>query len=97
MNAQLPEHMVQVTIKDMIVGEEAFAVSWAMQVDQDGQCWIRGDYDFTSQPFGTSEMRIKKTRDGFEVTVPHDKHYTPRYLSPEDHELMTLMPVVKVN
>ena len=38
MNTQLPEYLSRVTIKDMIIGEEAFTVPWSVQVDHEGMC-----------------------------------------------------------
>ncbi len=96
MNAQLPEHMAQVTIKDMIVGEQAFTVPWSIQVDQDGRCWIRGDYAFTYHRFGTSKMSIKRTTNGFEVKVSQDTQYEQLPVSPEAESHMVLLPVVKI-
>lgn len=95
-NTQLPEHMVRVTIKDMIVGEHAYTVPWSIQVDQEGSCWIRGDYAFTHRQFGTSRMSIKRTTDGFEVRVDTDSQYEQVYISPEAKLQMTLLPVVKI-
>ena len=96
-NIHLPEHMARITIKDMIIGEQAFTVPWSIQVDQDGKCWIRGDYSFTHQQFGTSKMSIKRTFSGFEVQVSQDAHYDPLYISPEAVSQMALLPVVRIN
>ena len=97
MNAQLPEHLARVTIKDMIIGEQAFAVPWSIQVDQDGNCWIRGDYAFTHRKFGTSKMLIRRTSNGFEVHVSQDAQYEPVHISPQAVSYMALLPVVTIN
>jgi hypothetical protein len=97
MNARLPEHMARVTIKDMIVGERAFTVPWSIQVDQHGRCWIRGDYTFTYQPFGTSRMPIKRTNGGFVVNVSPSERYEQVYISPQARYQMDLLPVVRIN
>jgi hypothetical protein len=97
MNARLPEHMARVTIKDMIVGEEAYTVPWSIQVDQEGKCWIRGDFTFTHNQFGTSQMQIKRTNSGFEVQVSRGEQYEPTYISPEAVAHMNLLPVVKIS
>lgn len=97
MNVTLPEHMVRVSIKDMVVGEQAYTVPWSIQVDQDGQCWIRGDYAFTHKPFGTSQMPITRTRQGFEVHVSPGTQYEPAHISSETLARMGLLPVVRIN
>lgn len=89
--------MAQVTIKDMIVGEEAFTVPWSVQVDQDGMCWIRGDYAFTHRQFGTSKMSIKRTFDGFEVATARDTWYDQVHISQEAKTQLALLPVVRIS
>jgi hypothetical protein len=89
--------MARVTIKDMIVGEQAYSVPWSLQADQEGRCWIRGDYAFTHRAFGTSKMSIKRTRSGFEVEVSHDTQYDLVYISPEAKTQMNLLPVVRIS
>jgi hypothetical protein len=96
-NAYLPEHLVRVTIKDMIIGERAYTVPWSMQVDQQGRCWIRGDYSFTHQQFGTSRMSIRRTLDGFAVTADRHTQYEPAFIPPEAQAHMSLLPVVEIS
>ena len=96
MNIQLPERMARVAIKDLIVGEQAYTVPWSIQVDQDGRCWIRGDYAFTHREFGTSKTAIKRTPNGFEVKVSQGTQYEPVYISPEARSQMVLLPVEKI-
>ena len=97
MNTQLPEHMTRVTIKDMIVGEEAYTVPWSVQVDLEGQCWIRGDYAFTHREFGTSKMSIKRTNSGFEVSVARGTQYEKVHISSEARAQMALLPVISIH
>jgi hypothetical protein len=96
-NTQLPEHLARVTIQDMIIGEQAYTVPWSIQVDQEGMCWIRGDYAFTHRQFGTSKMSIIRTGDGFEVEVSWDTHYDQVYISAEAKSQMALLPVVRIS
>jgi hypothetical protein len=88
--------MARVTIKDMIVGENAYTVPWSVQVDQEGRCWIRGDYAFTHRRFGTSKMPIRRISNGFEVEVSHGTQYDKVHISPEARSQMALLPVVKI-
>ena len=97
MNALLPEHLARVTIKDLIVGEEAYTVPWSIQVDETGRCWIRGDYAFTHRQFGTSKTLIKRTFEGFEVEVVRGTQYEQAQLSPEAKSQMALMPIVRIS
>jgi len=97
MNAQLPEQMFRVTIKDMLIGECAYTVPWSIQIDQYGRCWIRGDYTFTRRKFGTSQMPIKRTTYGFEVQVSQSQQYDQFYISPQAQLQMSLLPVVKIS
>lgn len=97
MNTKLPEHLARVTIKDMIIGEKAYTVSWSVQVDQDGICWIRGDYAFTHRQFGTSKMPIRRTSNGFEVEVSRGIQYEQVFISPEAKSQMALLPVAKIS
>jgi hypothetical protein len=96
-NTQLPEYMARVTIKDMIIGEQAFTVPWSVQVDQDGMCWIRGDYAFTHRQFGTSKMSIKRTFDGFEIETTREARYESMFISAEARTQMDLLPVVSIS
>jgi hypothetical protein len=89
--------MARVTIKDMLVGEQAYTVPWSIQVDQDGMCWIRGDYAFTHRQFGTSKMTILRTAGGFEVEVTRGTQYEQVHISPEAKSQMFLLPVVKIS
>jgi len=96
MSTHLPEDMIRVTIKDMVVGEEAYTVPWSIQVDQDGRCWIRGDYNFSHRPFGTNQMKIRRTRDGFEVQVPPGEQFDAGRISSQARSQMGLLSVVKI-
>ena len=96
MNTHLPEHLARITIKDMIVGEQAYTVPWSIQVDQEGRCWIRGDYAFTHRRFGTSKMSITRTNDGFEVEVSRGTQYEQVHISSEAKSQMALLPVSRI-
>jgi len=63
----LPEELHRVAIRDMVMGEEGYTVAHAIHADEGGRMWIRGDYGFLPQAFGTSNVPIK--RAGFAVIV----------------------------
>lgn len=82
MNAKLPESLFGIGIKDMIAGEEAWTVPWAMHADERGDLWLHGGYSWVAKsdgPMGTANMLIKRVRGGFEVDVRHcrDHGWTP--------------------
>ena len=95
-NAQLPEYMARVAIKDMVVGEHAYTVPWSIQVDLEGKCWVRGDYAFTYRQFGTSKTLITRTGEGFEVEVTRGTQYEQVHISSEAQSQMELLPVVRI-
>lgn len=72
----LPEELERITIADMQVGETGYTVPWAMMVDRNRGCWIRGDYLFERRPFGTLCMKITRGQEGFAVEIPRGERYT---------------------
>ena len=68
-NAILPEHLEEVTIKDMIIGESGYTVPWAMYAERDGTLWLNGDYMFEKEPGGTVEMKIERVNGGYKVDI----------------------------
>ncbi len=97
MSRKLPEYLARVTIKDMIVGEKAYTVPWSLQVDQNGVCWLRGDYAFRHRKFGTSTMMITRTAEGFEVKVSAGTRFEQLCLPPGARSRIILLPVVKIH
>jgi hypothetical protein len=95
-NARLPEYMARVAIKDVVVGEQVYTVPWSVQVDQDGNCWIRGDYTFTHRRVGTSQMAILRTAEGFAVQVCEGTRYQQVHIAPEARSSLAMLPVVKM-
>jgi len=87
--------MVEVTIKDMLVGEKAYVIPWAVIVDLSGAVWIRADYPFHSEPKGTAQALIEKRADGFTVKVPRSYRYRLETISAEIKA--SLLPVIKIS
>ena len=69
MNVILPEHLEEITIKDMIIGESGYAVAWAMYAERDSTLWLNGDYTFDKEPGGTADMKIERVNGGFKVDI----------------------------
>lgn len=62
------QELVETTIKDMAVGQVGYTQHWAVYgVPNDLRLTalaIRGDYDATDRPFGTSNVRIEMRSGG---------------------------------
>lgn len=56
-------------IRDMLIGEAAYTMYWAMSFDCHGQPFIRGDYPAFQDKFGTADMLVHKTFFGYIVDV----------------------------
>jgi len=67
MQSVLPEHMIRVTIGDLVLGEEAYILPWSIAVDSQGQMWVRTDHEFSPIRFGTSRVRITRRSGYFSV------------------------------
>ena len=91
-----PEHLLRASIKDVILGEQVYVAPWALLVDQHGQPWLRGDYDFSADKFGTQRMKIKRVARGFEVQIPQGAQYDQTCLTRADHIRMNLQPVASL-
>lgn len=68
-NVFLPEHLEEVSIKDMIAGEIGYTVPWAMYAERDGSLWLNGNYSFRGDPGGTVQMIIERTGGGYAVDI----------------------------
>lgn len=75
----LPDELEEVGIKDLLEGEEAYTVPWAMFADSEGALWIKGSYPFHQVPGGTVQMRIRRRAGMIEVfqdTIPEDHRFS---------------------
>jgi hypothetical protein len=56
------------SVTDMKVGEMGYTVPWSVSPSPDGDATlIRGSFDVVPQPFGTSNMLVRRSRRGFHV------------------------------
>lgn len=82
-------------LKHMKVGTTAFTLPWGMWVDDQRRCWLHPDYPADPTPSGNSQMRVKRTKDGFVVWPPHGEKYTPQaepgYVSPADTKYLRVI------
>lgn len=71
MQAVLPDQLEEVTLADLIEGEEVWVVPWAMYADREGLLFLNGKYtfDLDFQEGRTPTMKVAKTSDGYEVDV----------------------------
>jgi hypothetical protein len=66
------------TIADMEFGRPRYTVPWAMWADRDELLWLHPDYEVTSQPMGTSSMRVELRDDGYHVWPVRGHGYKPQ-------------------
>ena len=59
-------------INQMDLGAAGYTVPWAMEVDNDRNCWLHPKYPVDDQPHGTAEMRVELREDGYHVWAPLD-------------------------
>jgi len=62
--AKMPDsHIQKNAIKNMKPGDVGYTVPWAVKVNQDGDCFINGDFTI-GEKGGTCCLKIKMTKDG---------------------------------
>jgi hypothetical protein len=66
------------TIATMEFGRTYFTVPWAMWADTDELLWLHPDYEATTQPRGTSSMRVELRDDGYHVWPARGRGYRPQ-------------------
>jgi hypothetical protein len=74
---ELGEHR-RAALSAMRPGRVRYTVPWAMWADLDGSLWLHPDYGSTSQPQGTSSMRVEVRDDGYHVWPPRGEDYKPQ-------------------
>ena len=67
MQSVLPEHLIRVTIGDLVPGEKAYILPWSIAVDSQNRMWVRIDHEFNPVEFGTSRVRITRRSGYFSV------------------------------
>ncbi len=96
--AMLPDHLEEVTIKDMLEGESCYTVPWAMWADEKGHLWLNGSYLFHKEDGGagkTTRMKITRINGGFEVDTSRCKD--EKWASEENPAWdINRLPVVKL-
>jgi len=76
--AQLPEHLVELTLDTMQIGDVAYVTPWTMYVDRERFCWLARSFPPGKTPGGTVEMRVERRSDGFHVWAVPGYRYTPK-------------------
>jgi hypothetical protein len=69
----LPEHLEEITIKDMIIGETGWIVPWGMYADSDGYLYVNGGYTYSNVPGGTVDTKIEMTSRGLIVDISRSR------------------------
>lgn len=90
-------HRIAKTINDMIPGESAWTVPWAICVDADRTAWLYPGLTVDSfGPFGTVQVKITKTKDGKGFTA--ELHDDPDWkFSISDRPCAHTYPVVEMS
>ena len=94
---KLPLNLEAKTIAMMIPGETLYTVPWAMVVDRERFCWLRGDYSIDDSPHGTANMEIHRNAQGFNITLHDDFRYSLQCLSTTTHDEWELQPVTALS
>lgn len=76
-NGQI-DAMLQKTVATMFPGETMWAVPWALEVDEERNCWLQGTASVDEEPGGTVRMQVHRGKDGYEVEVPRDYKWHPK-------------------
>lgn len=86
------------TVRNMQVGEIAFAVPWAVAVTSDQRAYINGAYNVNENPAGTSKMRVERRAHGFAVEVPSSYKYDMTDTLPwSGSQADDILPVLELN
>lgn len=81
--AALPEEFFETPISALKIGQMAYVVPWAMEIDSDGLCWISADHPVDLTGGGTACMRITRTEHGFDASLVRDfDHKWSRHKGP---------------
>ncbi len=91
---KLPFNLEAKTIAMMIPGETLYTVPWAMVVDKDRTCWVRGDYTVDPTAFGTVNAEIHRNSKGFALCLTKPFEYTVRTISEAERRDWDLYPVI---
>lgn len=69
--AMLPESLEEVTLKDLMNGEDVWVVPWAMYADDKGRLWLNGGYPFHHDytPDKTPQMKVSKNNGEYTCDV----------------------------
>jgi hypothetical protein len=68
--ATIPSDRLEITIKDLQVGESGYTLPWGMWIDLEDHCWLNPDYPVTGEVKGTSRMWVERKENGYHVGRP---------------------------
>jgi hypothetical protein len=61
-------------IRGMEVGQSGYTVPWAMGIDKDGECFLRGSYTCSDDTGGTCCLYVERRKDGYYVDPSTTRH-----------------------
>lgn len=104
-NARLPEDLETPSLQGMEIGQSAWSVPWAMEVDTERRCWLKASFTGEEEPCGTVSMQVTRVYDGFIVDlsrVPSDETWDTQYatdadeMDEQDRENPKFLPVIQI-
>jgi hypothetical protein len=81
------------TLKDLAAGETGFTLPWAMSRTVNDDYYLNENYPLHPEPFGTVEMMVKRTMQGYVVSPPPGEEYEKEEFN---HSAWFSIPVLRV-
>jgi hypothetical protein len=55
----------------MVIGETAYTMPWALWLNEDRRCMLNVQYIVFPEAFGTIELVVKRTPEGYVIDASH--------------------------
>lgn len=104
-NARLPEDLETPSLRGIEIGQSAWSVPWAMEVDSERRCWLKATFTGHKDSGGTVSMLVRRVEEGFIVDLsrmPDDETWDTQYatdaeeIDGQDPENPKFLPVVQI-
>lgn len=82
--ATLPKALETRTLKDVPIGKSVYVTPWTMEVDEFRRLWIDMNSTFSEKSGGTVNMKLTRTKYGFDVEVNDNFTWTLKRLNPDN-------------
>jgi hypothetical protein len=76
--AILDESLEEITLDDLVDGQEVYTVPWAMYVEKDRTVWLNGSYSFCLEPRGTNRLKVIRQNSQYacDITLCRDSRWS---------------------